>query len=234
MQPIVADFGISGHEPMFHIAMEGHEESRTMGTCGYQAPECRNVGYFSVRSDVYAFGVMTLQMLTARDAIVLPGDSHGRQDGVAEELPAWLKRGLNSHLPAAHASNQWMFDPSIEWSSVLLQGLLDLGLKCTEPLIGERPFLSAVEKKLVVLKSELESLMAAATKSHETEDSLCKICLDRRRDTLSIPCRHAAMCQECADIVKQSSGLCPICKGRIQGLETVRGRVQTYMPTSCI
>lgn len=65
-QPIVADFGISGQEPTGNIAIGGHEESDTIGTYGYQAPECRNMGYFSVRSDVYAFGVMTLQMLTAR------------------------------------------------------------------------------------------------------------------------------------------------------------------------
>lgn len=84
---------------------------------------------------------------------MLPGDTHGRQDGVAEELPEWIKRGLNSRLPASDEANQWLFDTSIEWAPSLLQGLLELGLKCTEPLIGDRPFLSVVETKLEELVS---------------------------------------------------------------------------------
>lgn len=71
----------------------------------------------------------------------------------------------------------------------------------------------------------------SASELDEDDDNVCKICLDRRRDTLSIPCRHAAMCRVCAEEVKKTSGQCPICKGPIRGLETVRGRVMTFMPT---
>lgn len=63
MEPIVADFGISCQEITLNFE---HEESQTIGTYGYQAPECRSMGYFAPRSDVYAFGVVTLQMLTAK------------------------------------------------------------------------------------------------------------------------------------------------------------------------
>lgn len=83
-----------------------------------------------------------------------------------------------------------------------------------------------------VLAQECElASCTSATEADDTDNNVCKVCLDRRRDTLSIPCRHAAMCRQCAEEVKQRSGLCPICKGRIQGLETVRGTLQTFMPT---
>lgn len=84
---------------------------------------------------------------------MLPGDLHGREDGVAEELPGWLKRCLSGHLPAFDKSNQWLFDKSIKWTPSVLQGLLELGLRCAEPLNGDRPFFNEVELKLEALVS---------------------------------------------------------------------------------
>lgn len=78
-----------------------------------------------------------------------------------------------------------------------------------------------------LLKQDRE--VAATAGASGVSDGLCKICMDAPRDTLSLPCRHAAMCRFCAEAVKRRSGLCPICKVRIQRLETVRGAVQTFM-----
>ena len=38
----------------------------------------------------------------------------------------------------------------------------------------------------------------------------CKICYDRRAKVLTLPCRHAVMCEECA--IQIVDNRCPVCR----------------------
>jgi len=40
----------------------------------------------------------------------------------------------------------------------------------------------------------------------------CVICLERKRDKLTMPCRHYSMCGKCSDKLK----ICPICRAGIK------------------
>ncbi|KAH7351898.1 hypothetical protein KP509_19G019400 [Ceratopteris richardii] len=62
----LSDFGLAKHGPG-----EGatHVSTRTMGTCGYVAPEYLATGHLSSRSDVYSFGVLLLELLSGRRAM---------------------------------------------------------------------------------------------------------------------------------------------------------------------
>ena len=53
-------------------------------------------------------------------------------------------------------------------------------------------------------------------------DTLCSICLDEEADTAAIPCGHVFGCWSCATRVKNTSGLCPICRRLIQSLLKIR------------
>eukprot|EP01009_Symbiontida_sp_KSa7_P007452 NODE_4307_length_352_cov_309.471947_g3708_i0.p1 GENE.NODE_4307_length_352_cov_309.471947_g3708_i0~~NODE_4307_length_352_cov_309.471947_g3708_i0.p1 ORF type:complete len:103 (-),score=19.83 NODE_4307_length_352_cov_309.471947_g3708_i0:43-327(-) len=48
------------------------------------------------------------------------------------------------------------------------------------------------------------------------EDSSCVICLTNERDTTVVPCRHLALCSECAAGLLKTSSKCPVCRGPIE------------------
>jgi serine/threonine protein kinase len=62
----IADFGLAKLGP---IGGESHVTTRIMGTYGYAAPEYVATGHLYVRSDVYGFGVVLLELLTGLRAL---------------------------------------------------------------------------------------------------------------------------------------------------------------------
>jgi len=44
------------------------------------------------------------------------------------------------------------------------------------------------------------------------EENLCKICFERNKCILTLPCKHISMCDVCADMVND---VCPICRTTI-------------------
>lgn len=57
----------------------------------------------------------------------------------------------------------------------------------------------------------------------KTTDKLnvCRICMENEITTAIVPCGHKCMCKKCADIVRSTHKLCPICRGDIQSLLVV-------------
>ena len=51
--------------------------------------------------------------------------------------------------------------------------------------------------------------------------SLCSVCMKNSIDTVIIPCNHACMCRSCANRVKNTTGLCPICRRKIERIGTI-------------
>ncbi|KAH9784905.1 putative serine/threonine-protein kinase PBL26 [Citrus sinensis] len=62
----LSDFGLAKLGP---IGDKTHVSSRVMGTYGYCAPEYQRTGQLTVKSDVYTFGVVLLELITGRRAI---------------------------------------------------------------------------------------------------------------------------------------------------------------------
>ena len=62
----LSDFGLAKLGP---VGDKTHVSSRVMGTYGYCAPEYQRTGQLTVKSDVYAFGVVLLELITGRRAI---------------------------------------------------------------------------------------------------------------------------------------------------------------------
>lgn len=64
-QPKLSDFGLAKLGPTDD---KSHVSTRVMGTYGYCAPEYAMTGQLTVKSDVFSFGVVLLELITGRRA----------------------------------------------------------------------------------------------------------------------------------------------------------------------
>ncbi|XP_062027749.1 probable serine/threonine-protein kinase PBL21 isoform X3 [Rosa rugosa] len=64
--PKLSDFGLAKLGP---VGDNTHVSTRVMGTYGYCAPEYAMSGKLTLKSDIYSFGVVMLELITGRKAI---------------------------------------------------------------------------------------------------------------------------------------------------------------------
>ncbi|XP_047310322.1 G-type lectin S-receptor-like serine/threonine-protein kinase SD1-1 [Impatiens glandulifera] len=63
MSPKISDFGIAR---IFGVEQTEEMTKRVMGTYGYMSPEYAMSGHFSVKSDVFSFGVLMLEIISGK------------------------------------------------------------------------------------------------------------------------------------------------------------------------
>ncbi|XP_002963516.2 probable LRR receptor-like serine/threonine-protein kinase At4g20940 [Selaginella moellendorffii] len=107
---------------------------------GYRAPELSNIKRPkpTTGADVYAYGVLLLEILTAKAADdVISGGS------TAVDLPEWVK------LLVSHNRSSECFDPHLHAGSLELQQLLTLALRCISAEPSARPAIRIVYQELL-------------------------------------------------------------------------------------
>jgi serine/threonine-protein kinase PBS1 len=77
----LSDFGLAKLGP---LGDNTHVTTRVMGTYGYCAPEYASTGKLTIKSDIYSFGVVFLELITGRRAL-----DNARPPG-EQDLVAWV------------------------------------------------------------------------------------------------------------------------------------------------
>ncbi|MED6196925.1 putative serine/threonine-protein kinase pbl21 [Stylosanthes scabra] len=84
--PKLSDFGLAKLGP---VGDNTHVSTRVMGTYGYCAPEYAMSGKLTLKSDIYSFGVVLLELITGRKAI-----DFTRKQG-EQNLVSWARAFLS-------------------------------------------------------------------------------------------------------------------------------------------
>ncbi|PKU77669.1 putative serine/threonine-protein kinase NAK [Dendrobium catenatum] len=148
----LSDFGLAKDGP---VGTDSHVTTRVLGTCGYAAPEYIATGHLYVKSDVYGFGVVLLEMLSGQRALDTnrPSDQHNLID--------WAKPYLVDRKKLAR-----LMDPRLEGkypSKGALQAA-QLTLRCLANEPKSRPSMKEVLETL-------EDIEAMKVQSRESKNA---------------------------------------------------------------
>lgn len=153
--PKVSDFGLA------RTAMkEGNEHisTRVMGTFGYVAPEYAMTGHLLVKSDVYSYGVVLLELLTGRKPVDIskpPGQ---------ENLVAWARPLLTSM-----DGLETIIDPALGTNIPLdtVAKVAAIASMCVQPEVSHRPFMGEVVQALKLVCNECDGYRGSESCSQE-------------------------------------------------------------------
>ncbi|XP_019419335.1 PREDICTED: receptor-like cytosolic serine/threonine-protein kinase RBK2 isoform X1 [Lupinus angustifolius] len=137
-EPQISDFGLSKWLP---DQWTHHTVSKVEGTFGYIPPEFFMHGIVDEKTDVYAYGVLLLELITGRQAL----------DSSQKSLVMWAK-------PLLSANNiKELVDPTLAnaYDEVQMKHVILTASLCIEQTSVHRPYMNQVLK---ILRGEEESL----------------------------------------------------------------------------
>ncbi|GJV85775.1 putative receptor-like protein kinase [Tanacetum coccineum] len=132
MNPKIADFGMAR---LFNPEETQADTNRIVGTYGYMAPEYAMHGQFSVKSDVFSFGVLVLEMVTGQK------NSCFRNGEGIEDLLSFAWKTWRNGTPLD------IIDPTLKTGSGSLRDTIrciHIGLLCVQENAADRPSMASV------------------------------------------------------------------------------------------
>ncbi|KEH40073.1 cysteine-rich receptor-kinase-like protein [Medicago truncatula] len=141
MNPKIADFGMAR---LFSIDQTQENTNRIVGTYGYMAPEYVMQGQFSVKSDVFSFGILVLEIV-----------SGAKNSGIRD--------GENTEYLSSFAWRNWIDGTA----TIIIDSTLNndsrneifrcihIGLLCVQENVASRPSMASV---VVMLNSDSVTL----------------------------------------------------------------------------
>ncbi|XP_026379852.1 putative receptor-like protein kinase At4g00960 [Papaver somniferum] len=131
MNPKIADFDMAR---LFVLDQTEASTNRIVGTHGYMAPEYVRDGEFSVKSDVFSFGVLVLEILCGKR------NSSFRKTEIARELLSYAWRHWNN------GSDIEILDPTLKdaCSRSEVMRFIHVALLCVQEIVAYRPTMPTV------------------------------------------------------------------------------------------
>uniref|UniRef100_A0A7C9CID1 non-specific serine/threonine protein kinase n=1 Tax=Opuntia streptacantha TaxID=393608 RepID=A0A7C9CID1_OPUST len=165
MGPKIADFGIA--KPVETRQTHG-DASRVVGTWGYMAPEYVTSGQFSVKSDVFSFGVIVLEIISGLKSFCSAGESHYQflylhawklwnEGNILDIIDPMLLRGNSSGCRESEVMRS-----------------IHVALLCVQQDPTSRPTMASIIRMLTSAAEALPSLSAVVTPDVTTTMSVRK------------------------------------------------------------
>ncbi|TMX01278.1 hypothetical protein EJD97_024785 [Solanum chilense] len=156
--PKVSDFGLA------RAALdegERHISTRVMGTFGYVAPEYAMTGHLLVKSDVYSYGVVLLELLTGKKPVDMS------QPPGQENLVAWARPLLTSEeglelIVDRNLGPDFPFDDIVKVAAIASM--------CVQPEVSHRPFMGEVVQALKLVCNECGQTKDVVSQSCSQDD----------------------------------------------------------------
>ncbi|XP_060195884.1 cysteine-rich receptor-like protein kinase 44 isoform X1 [Lycium barbarum] len=175
LNPKIADFGMAR---LFTVDETHGNTKRIVGTYGYMAPEYAMHGQFSVKSDVFSFGVLVLEIVSGqKNSCFRHGESV--KDLLSCIWSNW-REGTTSNL----------IDPVLTGSSGSVRDIMryiHIALLCVQEDVANRPTMGAVVLMLnshslsLPLIQESNSRMSESSKLAKSES----ICVSRNEASIT-------------------------------------------------
>ncbi|EES08788.1 cysteine-rich receptor-like protein kinase 10 [Sorghum bicolor] len=131
MNPKISDFGLAR---LFEGDQSQETTKRVVGTYGYMAPEYALRGQYSIKSDIYSFGVLILEIITGRRN----SDSYSSDEAVDLPSLVWEHWRMKSIME--------IIDPYLRSASSEdeIVRCIHIGLLCVQEDPLDRPTISSI------------------------------------------------------------------------------------------
>ncbi|KAF3658789.1 Receptor-like serine/threonine-protein kinase ALE2 [Capsicum annuum] len=153
--PKVSDFGLARE------ATEGshHISTRVMGTFGYVAPEYAMTGHLLVKSDVYSYGVVLLELLSGRKPVDM-SQPPGQENLVTWARPLLTTREGLEQLVDPSLAGGYDFDDMAKVAAIASM--------CVHPEVTQRPFMGEVVQALKLIYNDNDETCADGCSQKES------------------------------------------------------------------
>ncbi|KAL5209693.1 hypothetical protein ABZP36_005316 [Zizania latifolia] len=142
-RPKLSDFGLAKVGP---VGDRTHVSTRIMGTYGYCAPDYLHSGKLTMKSDIYSFGVLLLELITGRRIF------DASRPKPEQSLLTWSR-------PFLHDKRKfhWLADPALQgcYPTLALNQLVVISIMCLQDQPRVRPIIADVVIGLNHVASQL-------------------------------------------------------------------------------
>ncbi|KAK3120697.1 hypothetical protein QOZ80_9AG0692280 [Eleusine coracana subsp. coracana] len=134
MNPKISDFGFA---KTYNPGVDNEIADHIVGSIGFIAPECRERRLFSIKSDVYGFGALLLEVISGNRCFSLASGESGDDHGVLNKR-AW-------HLWRAGRLIKFADTPPVDESERMeILRWIQIALLCVEENPANRPTMQEV------------------------------------------------------------------------------------------
>lgn len=166
----LSDFGLAKLGP---VGDNTHVSTRVMGTYGYCAPEYAMSGKLTLKSDIYSFGVVLLELITGRKAIDcnrVPGE---------QNLVVWSRPFLKDRRKFVQ-----IVDPLLEgrFSTRSLHHAIAIAAMCLQEQASFRPIISDIVMALEYLASQAEDSSHSGRSHFRTSSSPSQLDVNNNKE----------------------------------------------------